>query len=207
MDALARLKLPGVNFSFNAPFPSALALISQTSLQGSGAALPALSRPVGEPNFNASEKGQTWSCYHFADHFAPVRETPQDITTPFPSFPFITSHRPNSPLYRFTLSPKSWNWKLERASRDSRSRGESFERSMVRVAASRKWLHLHHCCWKQVRVLGGRGSFRRERGGVFSTPLSLLDRYLLGGNEFLSENSRGNVLRSNDFREHRGFDH
>lgn len=50
-------------------------------------------------NFNASEKGQT-SARYFADHFAPVRETPQDITSPPRSLPcplsslvpFITSH-------------------------------------------------------------------------------------------------------------------
>lgn len=88
MDALARLKLPGVNFSFNAPFPSALALISQTSLQDSGAALPA-SRPVGEPNFNASEKGQTWPLLPLR---RPLCACPRNATGHYHSLPLIPLH-------------------------------------------------------------------------------------------------------------------
>lgn len=79
-------------------------------------------------NFNASEKGQT-SARYFADHFAPVRETPQDITSPplpLPrplslTIPFITSHRldPIRPLVPCTESFPfgSSNPKLQGASR------------------------------------------------------------------------------------------
>lgn len=147
-----RQQTSGVNFSFNAhPTHPCSNLADIARFRSS---VPGV---LGEPNFNASEKGQTWP-YYFADHFAPVRETPQDITTlPLPSsFPFITSHRPNSPLYRFTLSPKSWNSKLERASRDSRSRGESFERSMG------EWLQLRHRCWNSS-CFGGNVSSGTRR--------------------------------------------
>lgn len=110
----------GVNFSFNAFHPS-LALISPT-LQRAPLC------PVGEANFNASEKGQTWP-YYFA---LPLCACPRNATGHyhFPplSSPFITS--PMNPIPRCTglPYPKSSNWKLEQASRDSRSRGESFER-------------------------------------------------------------------------------
>lgn len=105
MDALARLKLPGVNFSFNAPFPSALALISQTSLQGSGAALPA-SRPVGEPNFNASEKGQTWPLLLLR---RPLCACPRNATGHYHSSPPFPPHSPSlrhtDPIPRCTGLP------------------------------------------------------------------------------------------------------
>lgn len=108
MDALAR-QTSGVNFSFNAFLPI-LALISPT-LQGSAC-------PVGEANFNASEKGQTWP-YYFADHFAPVRETPQDITTP----PLPPLHSPSlrhiDPIPRCTGLPYPQVFEFETRARFS----------------------------------------------------------------------------------------
>lgn len=147
-------------------------------------------------------------CYYFADHFAPVRETPQDISTPSLS-PHSPSLRHTDPIPRCTGLPYPRSLGIGNSS----GRLAILDRG-VKVSNGR-WCGLQRrgngCTYTTVpenRFLFWKGgSFRRERGGVFSTPLSLLGRYLLVGNEFLSENSRGNVLRSNDFREHRGFDH
>lgn len=159
MDALAR-QTSGVNFSFNAFLPI-LALISPT-LQGSAC-------PVGEANFNASEKGQTWP-YYFADHFAPVRETPQDITTP-PLLPLPPLHSPSlrhiDPIPRCTGLPYPQVFEFETRARFS-IEGWKFRTVMVRVAPSGngEMAALTHCCWNSS-CFGVRFSrVRRERHSI-----------------------------------------
>lgn len=160
----------GVNFSFNAFHPS-LALISPT-LQRAPLC------PVGEANFNASEKGQTWP-YYFA---LPLCACPRNATGHyhFPplSSPFITS--PMNPIPRCTglPYPKSSNWKLEQASRDSRSRGESFERWWCESCTpSGKWLHLHSSCWNS-------SCFGVRFIGKWNVSTALHCQYSLVGNDF-----------------------